>query len=111
MSFHENKLWQDAFVTLMDTHEAFDGDFEGTGKEIVEQVLESATNLSAKIADGLSRIDRRFGRQILMDAVGMVAVVRTHLAVAWGRGLLDDEMFQKLDGKFDALGIALQQNR
>jgi len=118
MSFHEHKLWQDAYVTLMDTHEAFEGQFEDdgpacrqAGKEIVEQVLTSATSLSAKIADGLSRLDRRFGRQILMDAVGMVAVVRTHLAVAWGRGILTDETFQKLDGKFDALGIALQQNR
>jgi len=111
MSFHENKLWQDAYVTLMDTHEAFEGQFEDSEKEIVEQVITSATNLSAKIADGLSRIDRRFGRQILLDSVGMVAVVRTHLAVAWGRGILTDETFKKLDGKFDALGITLQQNR
>ena len=109
MSFHEHKLWQDAYVTLMDTHEAFEGDFEDADKEIVEQVLESATRLSAKIADGLSRIDRRFGREILMDAIGLVAVVRTHLAVAWGRGLITDETFRTLDGKFDTLGIALQQ--
>jgi four helix bundle protein len=111
MSFHENKLWQDAFVTLMDTHEAFEGEFEDAQKEIVEQVLESATDLSAKIADGLSRLDRRFGRQILLDAVGMVAIVRTHLAVAWGRGILTDETFKTLDGKFDQLSIALQGYR
>jgi four helix bundle protein len=111
MSFHENKLWQDAYVILMDTHGAFEGDFGDGEKEIAEQVLESATGLSAKIADGLSRLDRRFGRQILMDAIGMVAVVRTHLAVAWGRGLLTDETFRSLDGKYDALGIALQQIR
>jgi len=111
MSFHEHKLWQDAYVALMDTHEAFEEEFEDPEKEIVEEVLTSATQLSAKIADGLSRIDRRFGRQILMDAVGMVAVVRTHLAVAWGRGLLPDETFRTLDGKYDSLGIALQQVR
>ncbi len=111
MSFHEHKLWQDAFVTLMDTHEAFEGEYDGLDEEIVERVLENATSLSAKIADGLSRLDRRFGRQILMDAIGMVAIVRTHLALAWGRGLLTDETFQGLDGKYDALGIALQQTR
>jgi four helix bundle protein len=111
MSFHENKLWQDAFVTLMDTHEAFEGEFDGMDEDLVEQVLESATTLSAKIADGLSRIDRRYGRQILQDAVGMVAMVRTHLAVSWGRGLLTDEVFQKLDGKYDVLAVALQQVR
>ena len=118
MSFHEQKLWQDAYVALMDTHEALEGEREDdgpacrqAGKEIVEEVLESATNLSAKIADGLSRLDRRFGRQILLDAVGMVAVVRTHLAVAWGRGILSDEIFRALDGKYDSLGVALQQVR
>lgn len=111
MSFHEHKLWQDAYVALMDTHEAFEGEFEGMDEDITQQVLESATALSAKIADGLSRLDRRFGRQILMDAIGMVAVVRTHLAIAWGRGLLTDEFFRTLDGKYDALGIALQQFR
>ena len=111
MSFHEHKLWQDAFVVLMDTHEAFEGEFEGAEEEIRDQVLESATNLSAKIADGLSRQDRRFGKQVLMDAVGMVAVVRTHLAVAWGRGLLTDELFKELDGKYDGLSVSLQNVR
>ncbi len=109
--FHEHKLWQDAYVALMDIHEAFDGQKDGDNEEIVEQVLDSATDVTAKIADGLSRIDRRFGRQILMDAIGLVAITRTHLAVAWGRGLVDDELFKTLDGKYDTLGVALQTIR
>lgn len=109
--FHEQKLWQDAYVALMDIHEAFDEHKEGDEEEIVDQVLDSATNLAAKIADGLSRLDRRFGRQILMDAIGMVAVVRTHLAVAWGRGLVTDDTFRTLDGKYDSLAVALQNVR
>ena len=109
--FHEHKLWQDAYVALMVIHEAFDTHKVGDEKEIVEQVLDSATNLAAKIADGLSRLDRRFGRQILMDAIGMVAIVRTHLAVAWGRGLVNDDTFRTLDGKYDSLAIALQNVR
>jgi len=109
--FHEHKLWQDAYVALMDIHEAFDEHKEGDEEEIVDQVLDSATNLAAKMADGLSRLDRRFGRQILMDAIGMVAVVRTHLAVAWGRGLVNDDTFRTLDGKYDALAVALQNVR
>jgi len=109
--FHEQKLWQDAYVALMDVHEAFDAQKEGAQEEIVEQVLDSATNLAAKIADGLSRIDHRFGRQILMDTIGMVAIVRTHLAVAWGRGMVDDDTFRGLDGKYDALAVALQNVR
>lgn len=109
--FHENKLWQAAYVALMDIHEAFDGQKDGDNEEIVEQVLDSATDVTAKIADGLSRLDRRFGRQILLDAIGMVAIVRTHLAVSWGRGLVDDELFKTLDGKYDTLGISLQNVR
>ena len=109
--FHEHKLWQDAYVALMDIHEAFDAQKTGDDGEIVEQVLDSATNLAAKIADGLSRLDRRFGRNILLDAIGMVAIVRTHLAVAWGRGLVDDETFRALDGKYDSLAVALQNVR
>ena len=109
--FHEQKLWQDAYVALMDIHEAFDSQKSGDDGEIVEQVLDSATNLAAKIADGLSRLDRRFGRNILLDAIGMVAVVRTHLAVAWGRGLVNDDTFRTLDGKYDSLAVALQNVR
>jgi four helix bundle protein len=111
MSFHQNQLWQDGYTALLDLHEALEGDFEESGKEIIEDLLESATALSAKIADGLSRLDRRFGRQVLMDAIGMVAVVRTHLAVAWGRGIVSDETFKELDAKYDMLSTALQQYR
>ena len=94
----------------MDVHEAFDS-VSGEDEEIAENVIESATALAAKIADGLSRLDRRFGRQILMDAIGMVAIVRTHLAVAWGRGLVNDDAFRALDGKYDHLAIELQNYR
>ncbi len=107
-NFHENKLWQDAFVVLMDVHEAFEGEVKEQEEELVEQTVKSATDLSAKVADGLSRLDHRFGRQVIFDAIGMVAVVRTHLAVAWGRGLLDDETFRDLDTKYSNLSQSLQ---
>lgn len=111
MNFHENKLWQDAFVILMEAHDLFDGLREGENEEIVEDVLESTTAVTSKIADGLSRQDQRFGRQILMDAVGYIAIARTHLAVAWGRGLLSDATFKPLDDKFSLLSESLQRSR
>jgi len=111
MSFHEHTLWQNSYVALMEAHDIFDALNDGESEEIVEPILESATTLTARIADGLTRQDKRLGRDIIMNAVGMVAIVRTHLAVAWGRGLVDDEVFRALDGKYDALGIALQQAR
>jgi four helix bundle protein len=110
-NFHDQKLWQDAFVVLMDVHDTFDTLRDGADNEIVEDVIGSATNVAAKIADGLSRQDRRFGRQVLLDAIGMVAIVRTHLAVAWGRGLLSDEQFRTIDDKYAALTDTLQRSR
>ncbi len=110
-NFHDQKLWQDAFVVLMEVHDTFDDMRDGANEEIVEDVIESSTDVAAKIADGLSRADRRFGRQVLLDAIGMVAMVRTHLAVAWGRGLVSDDMFKSMDDKYAALTENLQRAR
>ncbi len=102
-NFHDQKLWQDAFVVLMEVHDTFDALRNGADDEIVEDCIESATAVTSKIADGLSRQDRRFGRQVLLDAIGLVAVVRTHLAVSWGRGLVSDEVFKSMDDKYALL--------
>lgn len=110
-NFHDQKLWQAAFVVLMEVHDTFDDMREGENEEIVEDVIGSATKVAAKIADGLSRQDRRYGRQVLMDAVGMVAMVRTHLAVAWGRGLVTDDLFKSMDDKYSLLTDELQRAR
>lgn len=110
-NFHDQKLWQDAFVVLMEVHDTFDDMRDGDNEEIVEDVIGSATDVTAKIADGLSRQDRRFGRQVLLDAIGMVAMVRTHLAVAWGRGLVTDDLFKSVDDKYAGLTENLQNFR
>lgn len=110
-NFHDQKLWQDAFVVLMDVHTTFENVEDSANAEVVEDCIESATLVAAKIADGLSRQDKRFGRQVLLDAIGLVAVVRTHLAVAWGRGMVSDEVFKATDDKYQALTDALQHTR
>lgn len=108
-NFHEHKLWQESFVALMDIHEAMDEiETEGCGGEIVLRVLDAGQKVSAKIADGLSRTDRRIARNLLFDAIGLVAVTRTELAVAWGRGLLPDDTFKALDTKYADLSTSLQ---
>jgi four helix bundle protein len=108
MNFHEHKLWQDSFVALMDIHEVL-GSVERTGhEEIIEGLLDAAQNVSAKIADGLSRLDHRMGKNLINDSVGLVAVTRTQLAVAWGRGLVDDDTFRSIDTKYATLTNSLQ---
>ncbi len=115
-NFHDQKLWQDAFVVLMDVHTTFENGEDASnpqagGEDVIEDCIESATLVAAKIADGLSRQDKRFGRQVLLDAIGLVAVVQTHLAVAWGRGMVSDEVFKATDDKYQALTDALQHIR
>jgi hypothetical protein len=111
MNFHDNALWQTAFVTLMDIHEALDGvkqDFSDTEGDIIEDLLASARDVAAKIADGLSRQDKRLGRELIFDAIGLVAIARTELAIAWGRGILTDETLKKIDDQYAKLSGSLQ---
>ena len=109
INFHEHKLWQEAFVGLMDIHEALEKlEIEPPDAEVARELIKSAEHVAATIADGLTRRDNRRGRELIENAVGEVAETRTHLAIAWGRGLLEDETFKKLDGQYDRLSSSLQ---
>jgi four helix bundle protein len=96
----------------MDVYAAIDTIDEATRKEDSEIVLglqKASQDVTAKIADGLSRLDKRMGRNLLYDAIGLVAIVRTQLAIAWGRGLMDDNTFRAIDTKYDELAVSLQK--
>lgn len=110
-NFHEHKLWQTSFVALMDIHDVIDGLDTDDYEEVVEALQEAARDVTAKIADGLSRKDQRIGKTLIYDTIGLVAVTRTQLAIAWGRGLLEDEVFKKLDTNYAGLSEALQNFR
>jgi four helix bundle protein len=107
-NFHDHKLWQDAFVVLMDIHEVIDSLDSSGDSETIKALVEAAQNVAAKIADSISRNDHRISRDLMYDAVGLVAVVRTQLAVAWGRGIVDDDTFRAIDDKYAILTNALQ---
>lgn len=109
LNFHEHRLWQEAFVGLMDIHEALDSvNIDPPDGEVAHELLRAAEHATAMIADGLTRRDNRRGRELIENAVGEVAKTRTHLAIAWGRGLLEDEVFKKLDSEYDRLSQSLQ---
>jgi four helix bundle protein len=109
INFHEHKLWQDSYVALMDIHEVLDNvEPEDHDERVVDELLDSSEAVASTIADGLTRADKHVAKDLMFEAVGLVAQTRTHLAVAWGRGLLDDDTFKGLDGKFDALSSSLQ---
>lgn len=110
INFHEHKLWQESYVALMDIHEALE---EGLSAQAggAPELITSAEEVAATIADSLTRQDRRVGRDLMTKAVGIVAMTRTHLAVAWGRGFVDDATFKKLDDQYAALSSSLQSFR
>lgn len=112
MNFHENKLWQQSYVALMDIYETLDGidqEVKEEEEETVESLVLASQEVASKIADGLSRMDKRLGKELLFDAIGLIAVVRTQLAIAWGRSILDDDTFRTIDGKYQELTIQLQK--
>ena len=102
--FHEHKLWQEAYVALMELHDVFDPTNS-------PQLLASGSKVSAMIADALSRNDNRKRNEIIAETVGEVAVTRSHLAVAWGRKLVEDDAFRALDNRYANLSQALQNFR
>jgi hypothetical protein len=108
INFHDHKLWQDAFVVLMDIHDVA----ESAGKnDIMTTLISDAQLVAAKIADGLSRNDHRIAKELIGDGVGLVAIARTQLAVSWGRGLVNDETFKAIDDKYAKLTDNLQSFR
>lgn len=114
MNFHDNKLWQQSYVALMDMYsilDTLDPETAEDEEEVIEGVLDASQQVASKIADGLSRMDHRVGRDLIFTAVGLVAVVRTHLAIAWGRGIFSDEEFKGLDEKYQELTQSLQSYR
>jgi hypothetical protein len=96
-------------MDIYETLDEIDPDVVEQESENVESLVLSAQNVASKIADGLSRLDKRIGRELLFDAIGLVAVVRTQLAIAWGRGLLEDDIFRKIDDQYSELATALQK--
>ena len=97
MSFHDDKLWQEAYTAVLDLCDAAED------KEILKRAKKLGLKALATIADGVSRHDRRIHDEKLRDAMGLVAGVRSLLSVAWAKEELDDDTFAKLDGAYETL--------
>lgn len=112
MNFHENKFWQQAYVALMDIHDAVDEvEVDDPTEESIERLIKAAEEVTSTIADALTRLDKGVTKTLIHNAVGLIAVTRTQLAVAWGRGVVDDTKFKSLDDAYAALSQSLQQSK
>jgi len=97
MTFHDDKLWQEAYTAVLDLCDAAED------KEILKRAKKLGLKALATIADGVSRRDRRVHDDKLRDAMGLVAGVRSLLSVAWAKEELDDDTFAKIDGAYETL--------
>lgn len=103
-SFHDNKLWQDAYVSSLDVAEVFDA----TGGELGTQIKRQSLHILTSIADSLTRRDRREAEAKMRDAAGLVSAIRSLLSVAWAQNQLSDDQFGKLDGAYESLAKLLK---
>ena len=100
-TFHDDKLWQEAYTAVLDLCEA------ATDNDVLHQAKKLGLKALSTVADGVSRRDRRERDMKLRDAMGMVAGLRSLLSVAWAQEALTDDVFQKLDAAYEALGNKL----
>lgn len=104
MTFHDDKLWQDAFTALLDVLEVTDGD----SGDLVEQVRKHAMMTLTEVAQGVANRDRKF-RDIKLRSVGtgVIVALRSLLSVMWAREMLSDDEFAKLDSAYESLSNKL----
>lgn len=104
MTFHDDKLWQDAFTALLDLlelTESMDGD-------LVSKVRKTGMKTLTEVGQAVANRDRKF-RDIKLRTVGAGEIVslRSLLSVMWAREILSDDDFAKLDGAYESLANKL----
>lgn len=100
-TFHDDKLWQEAYTAVLDLCEVAEGnDLLGQAKTLGLATLTT-------LADAASRRDRRERDIKLRDAAGGIAGVRSLLSVAWAQDAVEDDVFQKLDTAYESLANKL----
>lgn len=102
-TFHDDKLWQEAYTAVLDLCEVT------VDAEVIKQAQTHGLKILSTIADGVSRRDRRDRDSKLRDAMGLVAGLRSLLSVAWAQQAISDEIFQKLETAYEALGSKLSR--
>ncbi len=104
MTFHDDKLWQEAFTALLDVLEMTDGG----SADLVDQVRKHAMMTLTEVGQAVANRDRKF-RDIKLRGVGtgIIVALRSLLSVMWAREQLTDDQFAKLDGAYEALGNKL----
>ena len=100
-TFHDDKLWQEAYTAVLDLCEVAEGN------DVLGQAKTLGLATLTTLADAASRRDRRERDIKLRDAAGQIAGVRSLLSVAWAQEAVEDDVFQKLDTAYESLANKL----
>ncbi|OGG27580.1 hypothetical protein A3A64_03040 [Candidatus Gottesmanbacteria bacterium RIFCSPLOWO2_01_FULL_48_11] len=101
MSFHDDKLWQEAYVAAIDTLEATDGQ----PGDLIDQVRKHAMMVLTEVAQAVGNRDRKL-RDIKLHGVGNIIIaLRSLLSLLWAREGFTDETFGKLDAAYEARAV------
>ncbi len=102
-SFHNLRIWQDGFSLLMELYDIIEEFPREERFSLTDQILGAGNSVIANIAEASGRYHYQDKVRVLYQARGEIHEVRSHLAVAWGRGYVNDEQFKHLDGKYEEL--------
>lgn len=103
MSFHDDKLWQEAYMSCLDLLDATDGQ----PGDLMDQVRKHALMVVTEVAQATATRDRKFRDIKLRGVVNIILALRSLLSLLWAREALADETFGKLDTGYDALAQKL----
>ena len=103
-AFHDDKLWQEAYVVTLD---ALDATSAQTGNDLVDQVRKHVMMVLTVAAQAVNDRDRKIRDTKLRDAGHIIVALRSLLSVLWGQEVFSDEVFEKLDGAYEALAAKL----
>ena len=102
-TFHDDKLWQEAYTALLDLFEVTNSGSD----DLTDQIRKHAMMVLTEVAQAVANRDRKFRDMKLRGVVSIIAALRSLLSVAWAQEAFDDDTFAKLDGAYEALSNKL----
>lgn len=110
MSFHDDALWQQAYMAALDVLEATPSVTSGQAElddDLVGQIRKHAMMVVTEVAQAVAHRDRKFRDIKLRGVTNIVVALRSLLSLLWAREALDDDTFGKLDASYEALSNKL----
>ncbi len=98
-TFHDDKVWQAAYLGSLDTLEVA----AGNTSELFVHIKNHALTILTVTADALSRKDNRAREEKFANVQGLIWALRSLLSVAWAQEVLTDEQFKSLDETYEQM--------